>query len=225
MATNIDEVELKIEPAGEIFRLLFREGPTGADSDPAFAALQRQVAQLSDQLADHQRSTQRQLTQLRAKFAASREQPADLEATQLGDDAAAQPTKEGAATDPALTGAKVAGPHGGTHAEPRAPPRRRRRLFAAGFAKLLRGGERTHRCELAASMWESPLFFGRPDAQMGRVVTLWAVLMLLLNALVQVMISTIVVLKMAPDAKIVARTIADLWCALLHHYDLAVRPR
>jgi hypothetical protein len=48
--------------------------------------------------------------------------------------------------------------------------------------------------------------------------------MLLLNALVQAMISVIVVLKMAPDAKIVARTIADLWCASLHHYGHAVRP-
>jgi hypothetical protein len=208
-----------------------REGPTAADSDPAFAALQRQVALLSElgdrhvhQLADHQR----QLTQLRAQFAARREQPARLEP--LSDDAATEPTITGAATDTVLpvgsgaTGETVAVQQADAHAEPKAPSRRRRRWFAASIAKMLRGGESMHDCELAASMWESPLFFGRPDAQMGRVVTLWAVLMLLLNALVQAMISVIVVLKMAPDAKIIKRTIADLWCALLHHYGLAVRP-
>ena len=49
-----------------------------------------------------------------------------------------------------------------------------------------------HHGELAASMWESPLFFGRCAAQMGRVVTLWAVLMLLLNTLVQALRSWVV---------------------------------
>jgi hypothetical protein len=61
-------------------------------------------------------------------------------------------------------------------------------------------------------MWESSLFFGRPDVQMGRVVTLWAVLMLLLNMVVQALFVGIVVLTM-DDANIVASTIADLWCA------------
>jgi hypothetical protein len=173
------------------------------------------VAQLSGQLADHQR----QLTQLRAEFAASRAQPADVEAKPLSDDAATVPTKEGAATcvvlpvGSAATGDTGAEPHGDAHAEPRAPPRkRRRRWFAARLAKILRGGESMHRCEFAMSMWESSLFFGRPDVQMGRVVTLWAVLMLLLNMVVQAMFVGIVVLTM-DDASIVASTIVDLWCA------------
>jgi hypothetical protein len=47
---------------------------------------------------------------------------------------------------------------------------------------------------------------------MGSVVTLWAVLALLLNILLQTTIAIIVVRKMG-DPRFVARTIEDLWYA------------
>jgi hypothetical protein len=67
-------------------------------------------------------------------------------------------------------------------------------------------------CKLAESMWDSPLFLGRPEVGMGRVVTLWAVLVLLLNIFLQITIAVIVVLNMG-DPAFVARTIEDLWYA------------
>jgi hypothetical protein len=67
-------------------------------------------------------------------------------------------------------------------------------------------------CKLAESMWDSPLFLGRRDVGMGCVVTLWAVLALLLNILLQTTIAVIVVRKMS-DPRFVARTIEDLWYA------------
>jgi hypothetical protein len=45
---------------------------------------------------------------------------------------------------------------------------------------------------------------------MGRIVTLWAVLALLLNILLQTTIAIIVVRKMG-DPRFVAQTIEDLW--------------
>jgi hypothetical protein len=72
--------------------------------------------------------------------------------------------------------------------------------------------ERVQTCELAKSVWDSPLFLGRPDLEMGHVVTLWAVLVLLLNILLQVTIAVIVVLNMG-DATFAARVIEDLWSA------------
>jgi hypothetical protein len=72
--------------------------------------------------------------------------------------------------------------------------------------------ERVQTCELAKSVWESPLFLGRPDLEMGHVVTLWAVLILLLNILLQVTIAVIVVLNMG-DPTFAARVIEDLWYA------------
>ena len=67
-------------------------------------------------------------------------------------------------------------------------------------------------CKLAESMWDSPLFLFRGDVGMGRVVTLWALLVLLLNILLQTTIAVIVVRKMG-DPSFVARTIEDLWYA------------
>jgi hypothetical protein len=66
--------------------------------------------------------------------------------------------------------------------------------------------------KLAESMWDSPLFLGRRDVGMGYVVTLWAVLALLLNILLQTTIAVIVVRKMG-DARFVVRTIEGLWYA------------
>jgi hypothetical protein len=64
-------------------------------------------------------------------------------------------------------------------------------------------------CALEASMWDSALFLGRPDLEMGRVVTLWAVLALLVNILVQTTIAVIVVRNMG-DPTFFARAIEDL---------------
>ena len=66
--------------------------------------------------------------------------------------------------------------------------------------------------ELAPSMWDGVLFLFRRDIEMGRVVTLWAVLVLLLNILLQTTIAVIVLLNMG-DPTFVANIIADLWCA------------
>ncbi len=59
---------------------------------------------------------------------------------------------------------------------------------------------------------DGALFLGRRDVGMGCVVTLWAVLALLLNILLQTTIAVIVVRKMG-DPRFVARTIEDLWYA------------
>ena len=67
-------------------------------------------------------------------------------------------------------------------------------------------------CELAESMCNVSLFLGRRDVGMGFVVTLWAVLVLLLNILLQTTIAVIVVRKMG-DQRFVARIIEDLWYA------------
>ena len=67
-------------------------------------------------------------------------------------------------------------------------------------------------CELEESIWDSALFLGRPDLEVGRVVTLWAVLVLLLNILLQTTIAVIVVRSMG-DPTFVARIIEDLWYA------------
>ena len=88
----------------------------------------------------------------------------------------------------------------------------RRRLFVTRFVRMLRGGENKQKSGLAQSMWESPLFFGRSDEGMGRVVTVWAVFVLLLNTLLQTTIAVIVLLNMG-DPTFVARIIEDLWCA------------
>jgi hypothetical protein len=209
MATDIAQVELKMEPATALpaddivnriceVRLPFREGSTGADSDQPIAALQRQVAQLSCQLADHQR----QLRKLWVELAASREQQ------QTTGSSGRVITVD--ATDPGkevLSGWSSASGEVGAQSS----PRRRRRWFFTRFARKSRCGASTHTWELAESAWDAALFFGRSDAGMGSVVTLWAVFVLLLNTLVQAMIALIMVLKMG-DANIIARTIADLWC-------------
>ena len=67
-------------------------------------------------------------------------------------------------------------------------------------------------CKLADSMWDSPLFLGRPEVGMGRVVTLWALLALLLNVLLQTTVAAIVVVNMG-NPTFVARIIEDLWYA------------
>jgi hypothetical protein len=72
--------------------------------------------------------------------------------------------------------------------------------------------ERVRTCKLAESMWDGALFLGRPEVGMGIFVTLWAVLVLLLNILLQTTIAVIVVRKMG-DPRFVTRIIEDLWYA------------
>ena len=72
--------------------------------------------------------------------------------------------------------------------------------------------ERVQTCDLAESMWDSPLVLGRRELGMGRVVSLWAVLVLLLNIILQTTIAAIVVHSMG-DPTFAARVIEDLWYA------------
>jgi hypothetical protein len=72
--------------------------------------------------------------------------------------------------------------------------------------------ERVQTCDLAESMWDSPLVLGRRELGMGRVVSLWAVLVLLLNIILQSTIAAIVVHSMG-DPTFAARVIEDLWYA------------
>jgi hypothetical protein len=58
----------------------------------------------------------------------------------------------------------------------------------------------------------SPLVLGRRELGMGRVVSLWAVLVLLLNIILQTTIAAIVVHSMG-DPTFAARVIEDLWYA------------
>jgi hypothetical protein len=73
-------------------------------------------------------------------------------------------------------------------------------------------GELELKSDLDESMWDSTLFLGRPDLGINRVVTLWAVLILLLNMLLQTTIAIIVVLNMG-DPTFAANVIEDLWYA------------
>ncbi len=77
---------------------------------------------------------------------------------------------------------------------------------------MLRTAELEYTCELEESIWDSALFLGRRDLGVGVVVTLWAILVLLLNILLQTTIAVIVLLKMG-DTTFVARIIEDLWYA------------
>jgi hypothetical protein len=73
-------------------------------------------------------------------------------------------------------------------------------------------GELELTSDLDESMWDSTLFLGRPDLGINPVVTLWAVLILLLNMLLQTTIAVIVVLNMG-DPTFAANIIEDLWYA------------
>ena len=71
--------------------------------------------------------------------------------------------------------------------------------------------EHEYKCELEESMWDCALFLHRPDLGVGVVVTFWAVLILLLNILLQMTIALIVFNMDDPTYKV--RFIEDLWCA------------
>jgi hypothetical protein len=75
-------------------------------------------------------------------------------------------------------------------------------------------------CELAESMCNVSLFLGRRDVGMGFVVTLWAVLVLLLNILLQTTIAVIVLLNLG-EPTFFASMIEDLWYASEPHFASA----
>jgi hypothetical protein len=75
-------------------------------------------------------------------------------------------------------------------------------------------------CELAESMCNVSLFLGRRDVGMGFVVTLWAVLVLLLNILLQTTIAVIVLVYLG-DPTFFASMIEDLWYASGPHFASA----
>ncbi len=84
---------------------------------------------------------------------------------------------------------------------------------AGAIADSIVGGaeiaEPVQTCDLAESMWDSPLVLGRRELGMGRVVSLWAVLVLLLDIILQTTIAAIVVSSMG-DPTFAVRVIEDL---------------
>ena len=74
--------------------------------------------------------------------------------------------------------------------------------------------------ELAESMCNVSLFLGRRDVGMGPVVTFWAVLVLLLNILLQTTIAVIVLLNLG-EPTFFASMIEDLWYASGPHFASA----
>jgi hypothetical protein len=192
---ELSDVELKIDPST----------PPPQASQSHEMETEGRIAALGHQFNELRRDFKAELAAHAARICAL-ERSADDAATGSSSTSPADPAADGAATGAVLSLE--------TDAQPsvQAPRSRRHRLFVTRFARMLRGGEKKQKSGLAQSMWESPLFFGRSDEGMGRVVTVWAVFVLLLNTLVQATIAVIVVLKMG-DGGIVARTVTDLWCA------------
>jgi hypothetical protein len=76
-------------------------------------------------------------------------------------------------------------------------------------------------CDLDESMWDCTLLLGRPDLGVSHVITLWAVLVLLLNMLLQTTIALIVLNMDDPTFK--AQFIEQLWCATEPRFASACR--
>ena len=76
-------------------------------------------------------------------------------------------------------------------------------------------------CDLDESMWDCALLLGRPDLGVSHVITLWAVLVLLLNMLLQTTIAVIVLYMDDPTFK--AQFIEQLWCATEPRFASACR--
>jgi hypothetical protein len=72
--------------------------------------------------------------------------------------------------------------------------------------------ERDDKSELAPSMWDGVLFLFRRDIEICSVVSLWAVLVLLLNILLQTTIAVIVLINMG-NPTFGAHIIGGLWYA------------
>jgi hypothetical protein len=75
--------------------------------------------------------------------------------------------------------------------------------------------EAPDKCELARSMFDAVLLIGSRSAEapVGLAVTIWALLLFLLNSIIQVLFIAIVVQNIATDQTIGPDLIADLMCA------------
>ena len=95
---------------------------------------------------------------------------------------------------------------------------KRRSSISSAFMAFDEDTEETEEWELASSMWDACLFLGCKDEtrlkgssmNVGAAVTIFGVLALLINALIQVAIVAVVVIKMADNADIDDGTAADM---------------
>jgi hypothetical protein len=95
---------------------------------------------------------------------------------------------------------------------------KRRSSISSAFMAFDEDTEELEEWELASSMWDACLFLGCKDEtrlkgssmNVGAAVTIFGVLALLINALIQVAIVAVVVIKMADNADIDDGTAADM---------------
>jgi hypothetical protein len=75
--------------------------------------------------------------------------------------------------------------------------------------------EAADKVELARSMFDAVLLVGSrsPDAPLGWAVSLWALLLFVLNTIIQVLIVYVVVYTIAIDQLVSADMLDDFWCA------------
>ena len=75
--------------------------------------------------------------------------------------------------------------------------------------------EAADKVELARSMFDAVLLVGSrsPDAPLGWAVSLWALLLFVLNTIIQVLIVYVVVYTIATDQLVSADMLDDFWCA------------
>ena len=86
----------------------------------------------------------------------------------------------------------------------------KRSSLIANAMRMVDDAHELDECELGESMWDACLFIGCPSAGVGRLVTLWALFVFVLNGLLQTTFVAIVVLRMADNADIGPDTAADL---------------
>ena len=75
--------------------------------------------------------------------------------------------------------------------------------------------EAADKVELTRSMFDAVLLVGSrsPDAPLGWAVSLWALLLFVLNTIIQVLIVYVVVFTIATDQLVSADMLDDFWCA------------
>jgi hypothetical protein len=88
--------------------------------------------------------------------------------------------------------------------------REKRSSLIANAMKMVDDANELEECELGDSMWDACLFIGCPSAGVGRLVTLWALFVFVLNGLLQTTFVAIVVLRMADNPDIGPDTAGDL---------------
>ena len=99
--------------------------------------------------------------------------------------------------------------------------KRRPSVIASSLMALEEETDEREEHELAFSMWDACLFLGCEDKanlkgesmQVGAAVTIFGLLALLVNGLIQSAIVAVVVIKMAADANIDENTAADMRCS------------